>query len=489
MTSSRGRWKLPRHLDLLNRKLVDLAASKIRRLMVFMPPRHGKSELVSKYFPAWYLGTFPDRNVILTSYEADFAATWGRKARDILEEFGRDLFEVTVRSDSSASHRWDLARHEGGMRTAGAGGAITGKGAHLLIVDDPIKNAEEANSAVHRQKIWEWFQSVAFTRLEPKGSVVLIQTRWHADDLAGRLLKQSLGEGEKWEIINLPAVAEDDDLIGREPGEALWPERYDIDDLNSIRRVIGTYYWQSLYQQKPVDEQGGRIKQDWLRYYGMRGKMINLQDASNKIFHTVNEDELSRFAIMDPAGTSQDVAAERKGRCSWSVIGVFERVRVDNVENLIVRHVWRDRVEIPELIEKAKAIDRQWNPSFIGCEDAGLGLAVRQLLSRERLNVKALRPAGKDKLTRAAELIAMMERGEVFFPRQGAWRETLDSELLHWTGHPDDAADQIDVLAYAANDVGRMYGSSIPWGGQVRTTDRRWGTGALSNPSGPVQLW
>ncbi|MFH1268597.1 MAG: terminase family protein, partial [Planctomycetota bacterium] len=188
---SRGRWQPARHLMLLNQAILEAideaAAGKLDGLVVSMPPQHGKSELSSKYLPAWYVGTFPERRVILVGYEADFAANWGYKAREVLAQCGQ-LFGVRVVRTRSAAHRWDLEGREGGMTTAGVGGPITGKGAHLLIIDDPVKNDEEARSATRRQKQWEWWQSVASTRLRPGGLVMLIQTRWHRDDLSGRIL-------------------------------------------------------------------------------------------------------------------------------------------------------------------------------------------------------------------------------------------------------------------------------------------------------------
>src|SRR5690348_3861723 len=225
--ASDGRWQYAPHLRLLSDALWRVAAGHIRRLMVFMPPRHGKSELVSHYFPAWYLGTRPNRRVILTSYEADFAATWGRKVRDVLAEFGPTLYGVRVRDDSSAANRWDLAEHTGGMVTAGVGGPITGRGADVLIIDDPVKNADDALSATMRERVWEWWRSTAYTRLEPSGAAVLVMTRWHEDDLAGRLLGEMEQGGEHWEVLRLPAIAEEeDDALGRHPGEALWPQRF-----------------------------------------------------------------------------------------------------------------------------------------------------------------------------------------------------------------------------------------------------------------------
>jgi predicted phage terminase large subunit-like protein len=260
---------MARHLEMLNRKLVDVAEGRSRRLIVTMPPRHGKSSIISQYFPAWYLGRYPDRRVILTSYEADFAAGWGRKVRDVLAECGAEYFGVRVRSDSSAANRWDLEGHAGGMVTAGVGGPITGRGADIFLCDDPIKNAEEAASEAIRERNKDWWRSTAYTRLEPGGSVVVVSTRWHADDLAGWLIAggddNDDGGASAWDVLNLPALAEDDDPLGRAPGEALWPERYDRAALDEIRRSanVGEYFFAAMFQGSPVPRTGGMFSAAW----------------------------------------------------------------------------------------------------------------------------------------------------------------------------------------------------------------------------------
>ena len=255
--ASNGRWLPARHLAYLDAAITDSIAAaergELEGLVVSMPPQHGKSELCSKYLPAWFLGRYPDRRVILTSYEADFAAGWGRKARDLLEHWGH-LFGVRVHRRSGAAARWDLADREGGMTAAGVGGPITGKGAHLLIVDDPIKNDEEARSSTFRQKQWDWWQSVSTTRLRPGALIVVIQTRWNRDDLTGRILRQAEETGHQWRMVKFPALAEEHDVLGREPGEALWPEVFTRERLESVRTTHTNYYWQALYQQNPVAE-------------------------------------------------------------------------------------------------------------------------------------------------------------------------------------------------------------------------------------------
>lgn len=218
-------------------------------LVIEMPPRHGKSELVSKWLPPWYLSRWPNRRVILSSYEHQFARTWGRKGRDIIEEHG-GRFGVFVKEDNSAANDWGTTQG-GGMLTAGAGGPMTGRGADLMIIDDPLKNAEEASSEVVRDGLWDWYQSTVSTRLEPGGKTVIIATRWHEDDLSGRIIRNAEDrDGQKVTVLTARALAEDDDILGRKPGEALWPERYDAEWLERKRNSMDTHWWLALYQQR-----------------------------------------------------------------------------------------------------------------------------------------------------------------------------------------------------------------------------------------------
>ncbi len=232
--------------------------------MLSVPPRHGKSELVSKYFPAWYLGTHPDNRIILASYEAGFASAWGRKARNLLEEHGH-LFNVEVSADNSAADNWSIQGREGGMMTAGVNGPATGKGANFLLIDDPVKNYEEAHSLTYRERAWSWFTSTAYTRLEPQGSIVLIMTRWNEDDLAGRVLSQLTHEN--WQEIRIPAIAEANDVMGRSLGEALWPQRFPIHRLRIIEKTLGSYLFSALYQQRPTPDEGGMFKRAWFTQF------------------------------------------------------------------------------------------------------------------------------------------------------------------------------------------------------------------------------
>src|SRR5215831_8015556 len=212
-------YTLPRHIELIDRLLVEVAAGEKRRVIVTVPVRHGKSEMCSRFFPAWLLGMKPDAKVIVAGYGQEFADEWGRKARDLLEEYGPRFFGVTPRRGSRAKAHWTLERYDtvpnGSMYALGVGASLTGRGADVMVIDDPIKNAEEADSEVRRQSIWDWYWSTARTRLEPGGAVVILMARWHEDDLVGRLLA-SAPDVEPWTVVNLPALAEAADPLGRQ---------------------------------------------------------------------------------------------------------------------------------------------------------------------------------------------------------------------------------------------------------------------------------
>ncbi len=259
-TLTKGRIKRPPHLAYLETILLEMVAGLHQRVIVTMPPRHGKSDLCSHWFPTWLLGHFPDERIILASYEANFAASWGRKVRDSLDaakEAG--LFHHGVRRDVSSASEWQVEGRGGGMLTAGVGGGVTGKGGNIIL-DDPVKNAEEAASRVYREKTWEWWNSTMYTRLEPGAWALVIQTRWHGDDLTGRLLERS---SEPWLVVNFPALAETQDVLGRQVNEALWPQRYPVVALENIKRQLGSYWWSALYQQHPSPREGGFFQRSW----------------------------------------------------------------------------------------------------------------------------------------------------------------------------------------------------------------------------------
>lgn len=268
-----GEWKLYPHLKILD-KAIMWAIANNGWIIVQMPPQHGKSMLVSEHTPAWYLGKFPNRAVMLCSYEADYSMTWGRKARRLMEKWGPSLFGVQVSKDSRAADNWEIAGHRGILQTAGVGGPITGKRAHLLIIDDPVKNAEDACSPTMREKKKDWFRTTSSTRLQKNSAVILVQTRWHEDDLAGWLQREF---PNRVVVINLPAIAwgEDElpegewrpDPLGRKKGEALCPDLHPIENLKAKEEVMGSIWFSALYQGRPVPAEGGIFKEQTFRYW------------------------------------------------------------------------------------------------------------------------------------------------------------------------------------------------------------------------------
>lgn len=689
--ASQGKWVCPPHLQHLNNKLLDVAAGRCKRLIVTMPPRHGKSEFISKYFPAWYLGINPDARVILTSYESSFAASWGRKARDLMVD-NQKLFGIQIAQDSASVQDWNIEKRMGGMNTAGVGGPCTGKGASVFIIDDPIKNNEEAMSEVIRDKAWDWYKSTAYTRLEPDGVMVVIMcmvgdtpvlmadgvekplrdikigdkvasyidghltiskvvnwknqgrdyvykiktisgiivkankrhpflveragnlkwiklqdlmvgdkmarasgangaasvapmkdaisplnvedivfpttaklngqadtgpnlvtqnqegifasgidiklayqntnqcshlkmgnapyvgnspqkmcdhigeencaltmttkqgklgaycatiatsqsgmekhqksyprplntyeitfdkiesitsdgaedvfdiqvegtenfvanglishnTRWHDDDLVGRLLAEQKKGGEKWDIVDFPAIATYDDILGRKPGDALWPTRYDEKRLKEIEQTLGPFWWASMYQQNPVPAGGAIIKREWWKYYSER--------PDKKAF--------KRYIW------AWDTAVKVGQENDFSV-GIY----IGETETgYYVLDIFREKVEYPDL---KRAIAQKFHgsrASAIIIEDKSSGQQIIQEFSRgEKLPII---PAGKDKkglmpdkVTRALVVTPMIQSGLVYLPENASWVADFISECLSFPKGKHD--DQVDALVYA----------------------------------------
>jgi predicted phage terminase large subunit-like protein len=419
LITTNGKWQLANHLSLIDEKLMAVAAGDIKRLMLCLPPRHGKSELVSRYFPAWYLGLFPDRRVILVSHEAYFAASWGRKARDVLME-SSSIFGVRVNQRSSAADHWDIYGHAGGMDTAGAGGSITGKGANVLLIDDPVKSGERANSPFMRDKLWDWYRSTAYTRLEPQGAVILIMTRWHPDDLAGKLLKQMESGGEAWEVVSLPAVAEDDDPLGRAPGQALWPERFSKEELEEKKKAVSPFWWSAEYQQQPVPREGALFQRDWFEWITDYPRDVNL----------------ARY--WDPAATKNgDYTA---GALVGEKDGIYYLVNMQRVQE--------SPAGVAQLIRQTAKCDRKLGNVAIFMEQEP-GSAGAHMIDNYARNVLKGYPfkgnkASGSKIVRAHPVSSAAELGNIKLVT-GRWNTAfLDEAEVFPYGEYDD---QIDALS------------------------------------------
>jgi predicted phage terminase large subunit-like protein len=443
--ASGGRWRMAGapHLRLLNEKLLAVAGGEVGRLLVSMPPRHGKSVCASQWFPAWFLGRWPDKRVIVASYEAKFAATWGRKVRDELEEHGPRFFGVRVRRDSKAADSWLIEGHAGGMHTCGVGGPLTGRGADLLIIDDPVKNAEQANSETYRQKTWDWYTSTAYTRLEPGGAVVVIQTRWHLDDLSGRILANAAESGERWEVLNLPALAGANDPLGRRPGEALWPERFDADALAAKKKTLGSYQFVSLYQGSPIEAEGGLFQKSWFRYWTRRGDYY-LLGAERR---PVRADRCRRFGTVDLAFSTKK-EADYTVICAWAVTHECDLILLD---------IHRERLSAPRLQPSIRAMVERHDLDYVGIEKMLGQSLVTHGLRIDGLTVRGLL-ADTDKITRSIPAQVRMEAGQLFLPASHPELEAIEHELLNFPRGAHD--DIVDNVSYAAAEVQRFGGAA-----------------------------
>jgi predicted phage terminase large subunit-like protein len=436
---SHGLWAPYRHLRATSDAIVGMVErDECDLLIIDQPVRHGKTELCSRWTPAWFVSKFRKR-VLLTSYEADFAATHGRRAREILNEHGQ-RFGIEIDSSSRAANRWELVGADGGMGTAGAGGPITGKGGHLLIVDDPIKNVEEAQSPVMRDHLWEWWQSVFLTRREPGGKVIVVMSRWHEDDLIARLLKAETGM--RINRLRMPAIAEDDDALGRNPGTALCPERFDEVALAGIRTDVGPTAWASLYQQRPIPVGGGMFRKtsfrNWTSITSGGDTFYRLGDQ------LVDDKEVWRFATMDPAFT-------RSKRSDYTACAVWGVAPTDP-HSLLLLDMKRVRVEHAEHAPMVKQVWEQWRPAWVGVERQMATLSLFDEVQRNGVVVRWLTP-DRNKIARAETAVALVDAGRVYLPANAPWLSEFLDEVVSFPVAKHD--DQVDVLAYACAELNR----------------------------------
>jgi len=456
------------YLEAVERYIQTGGESGIGRLLILEPPRHGKSEQASRHFPAWVMGRMPDTRVIVTSYNSDLATKFSRATRDIVDSeryqavFG-DLSSVdapvALSTDSRSVQGWDLAApHRGGLMAAGVGGGITGSGANLFIVDDPFKNREEAESEAQRERVWDWWTSSAYTRLEDHAAVVGMLTRWHGDDWAGRLLKMMAtdAKADQWVVICLPATWEPPDVpegktfeeyqreqllegiwvdkedpLMRKPGEALWQEKHNIEDLERIRANLGPYDYAALYQQTPYLRSGSMFKRE----------NFAIVEAPPK-----PEEIVMRVRAWDKAGTKSGMGGDY-------AVGVRMSLTMDEV--VYVEHVSRGQytpMKREEEILKCAKMDARlrgaqtiiWHQQDPG--DAGLTAAqmTNRTLAKHGFTAHFETMSG-DKEVRAGPWSTAVEGGQVRLVRAG-WNAAYIEEHVAFPKGKND--DQVDPSAH-----------------------------------------
>lgn len=438
-------FKDAKHHRALAKVLEKVEKGHIPRLIVTLPPRHGKTELISRRFIPWLLGRGPYRNIIFATYNEPFSQDIGGDCRNIMQSPAFKQVFPKFRFRLGGLSREKLQAAEGGMAAfVGRGGSITGRGADILIIDDPIKDSEEAMSPTLRQKLWDWFTQVAMTRLMTKfAAVVVVHTRWHEDDLIGRITDPtnpcySEEEAAKWKIINLPAIAIDNDPLGRQPGEALWPERFDLEFLNAAK-TLDPRGFSALYQQRPTPDDGDLFRADWLVTYEKSELPSDLRiyAASD---HAIGEDKTRNDATV-------------------MIIG-----GADKYGDIYILDVWWEKAGADKQVEAMLRLAKQWKPMLWFAEKGHISKAIgpflRKRMQEERtyFTVEEVTPIG-NKVQRAQSIMGRMSMKKVKFPKHAPWVMRAREELLKFPNARHD--DFVDALAWLGRAVDRMATPSV----------------------------
>ena len=416
---SDGRWEPYPWLVYVLRRLQDSIMSGGARIIVNAPPRHGKSEGISHWLPTWFLDWFPDQRVILSGYGDAFAAKWGMLVRD---EFAvNDRTWTRIRPDKSLASDWATTAG-GGMLTVGVGGSMTGHGGNLLIIDDPHKNWEEAMSPTMRQKVIDWFNSTFYTRAEPDASIVVVQTRWHERDLSGYLMNE---HEDDWEMLRLPALAEEGDPLGRTLDDPLCPKRYSKKALAEIKKAVGSHIFGGLYQQRPAPLAGNMVKRDWFR------RWATLPDGITdwiQVWDLTFKKTGSSFVVGQVWG--------RKGA------------------QFFLADQFRERLNFPETLKKIEAMSNRWPQAKEKIiEEAANGPAVIDSLSDSIPGIIGVK-ASSSKEARLAAVSGFIEAGNVWIPDQSvaSWADDFVDEVVNFPNAAND--DQVDAMTMALDRLG-----------------------------------
>jgi predicted phage terminase large subunit-like protein len=439
--SERSRYKPAMHHQLIARALEKVESGEWPRLIITMPPRHGKTELATKRFPAWFVGRDPYRSIIAASYADDLAQEFGREVREIMRSpFYAQVFpSTTLRAGSASADR--LQTKAGGVMVfTGRKGGLTGKGADLLLIDDPVKDREEADSPALRNKMWSWFSDVAMSRLmDTAARVVIIMTRWHEDDLVGRLTdpdnpNYNAEEAAKWKILKLPALAEENDPLKRKPGEALWPERISREFLEGQRR-LNPRGFEALYQGNPAPDDGEFFRAEWI----------------DKNTYKPNElpKNLRYYIASDHAVST---AQERDATCML-VAGVDKEGVIWLVD------CWWRREQTDAVVDGMLDLGGRWKPLIWWAERGHISKSIGPFLrrrmyeSRNYFRIEEVVPVA-DKQTRAQAIQGRMSMGMVKWPAFAPWYARARQEVIKFPAAKHD--DFVDTLAMIGMGLARI---------------------------------
>jgi predicted phage terminase large subunit-like protein len=414
-----------RHHKVMARKFEDIANGKIKRLIINMPPRHTKSEFASYLLPAWFLGKFPGKKIIQTSNTAELAVGFGRKVRNLVssEQYHRIFPNVNLRSDSKAAGRW-ATNQNGEYFAIGVGGTVTGKGADLLIIDDPHSEQEAALAAGDPSvfdKVYEWYTSGPRQRLQPGGSIVVVMTRWSKRDLTGRIIQSSIDrEGnDEWEIIDFPAIMPS--------GGPLWPQFWSIEELEALRSELPASKWNAQYQQSPTSEEGAIIKREWWKMWE--------NDLPPRCEYIIQS--------WDTAFTKN----ERSDYSACTTWGVFYMNENENDAHIILLDAFKRRMEFPELKKVAFDTYKEWEPDAFIVEAKASGAPLIFELRAMGIPVQEFTPSrGNDKMVRINSVADLFASGKVWAPGT-RWADELIEEMAAFPNSDHD--DLVDSTTQA----------------------------------------
>jgi predicted phage terminase large subunit-like protein len=430
-------------LDLIDEALVEVFDKPDGRLIISMPPQEGKSTRAAKDFPIWALTQNRDLRIVTASYGQDLANRNGRAIRDMITR-NANLLGFTIARDNGAVHEWTIAGREGGVLSVGIGAGVTGRAADMLVIDDPIKDRKEADSATFRQNVWDWWTDAASTRLAPGAPVVLILTRWHEDDLAGRLLNHE--DGHLWRVINIPAQSEsENDPLGRPIGEYMRSARDNgrrRRNWEAIKVRVGSRTWASLYQGRPAPAEGGILKRDWWREYSQpltipTGRTVDVDGEQVPVMTALDSDaELIQ---------SWDMAFKATDHSDFVVGQVWLR----RGANAYLLDQVRGRFDFPETVKQFRRLSAKWPQAVLKIvEDKANGPAVIASLANEIAGIVPEQPDGS-KEARASAVAAVIEAGNVWLPSPdlAPWIGDLIEEAAAFPNGAHD--DQVDALTQA----------------------------------------
>ncbi len=415
------------HHRLAQYELMQLEAGNVRNLMLCMPPGSAKSTHGSVFFPTWYIGRNPDKSIIGASHTQELAERFGRRSRNLIssDDYASIFPDVSIAADSSAAHRWETSQG-GEYFAAGVGGAVTGRRADLGIIDDPVKSREDADSERMRDRAWDWYVNDFLTRLKPGAKQLVIMTRWHEDDLGGRILNQY---GKDWRLIEIAMEALPNDPLGRKQGDLLWPEWYTSEMVDRAKQDVRS--WNALYQQQPTSETGDYFNKSWFGEYETLPKDLRLYGASD-------------FAVSE-------------GRGDFSEHGVFG---IDADLNIYVKDWWYGQTSPDIWVESWCDLILAHSPLIWFGESGVIKNAVGPLL-RQRMNERG---AGQriewmasihDKEVRARAIQGRFSMGKVFFPKNAPWKAHVIGQLLRFpSGQHDDAVDVFSLIGRGLDFIG-----------------------------------